>query len=218
MDGAFISHSREDKELVKKISATLHHANIKPHVAELEKHGQSGKLSAIEIKRMIEENSSWTLVFLTHNVITYEHTRNWVAYEIGVSHGLNRPIWVFEDGKYEIIPKMENRVLVSSTSTQKFVVPYLDVYVLFDFENKQDWDVVKEVIKKYGEYYKSAGWKPKVSGVAGAILGPHSEFSETDFKCPKCKNKYRIIKKQKIIICPICRKYILTRGLGENYP
>lgn len=217
MVGAFISHSKKDVGIVNKIYKALYQAGVRPKLAEFEELGK-GKLTAHKIKKMIA-SSSWTLVFLTPNVIARTHTRDWVAYEVGVSHGLNKPVWVFEDEKYQI---------------KKFLVPYLNYYLLYNSRKRKDWHAIKEEIKKQRKFSELG---PKI---AGAMLGGpfgrirklsnaspvpakpaserelgfflHSEFLKVAFSCPSCNSKYTILGRYGKLMsgytCPICRDIV----------
>jgi hypothetical protein len=216
---AFISHSKKDIELVTKIYKALYQAGITPKLAEFEELGERDGLSAPQIKNMIM-NSSWTLVFLTPNVIASDHTRDWVAYEVGVSHGLGRPVWIFEDDRVPI---------------EKFPVPYLDYYFLYDSLNQQDWDAIKEEMAKYARF---PDWGPAIVGaILGASFGKEgaalggllgytksvadlskmkaqapSGFHKVAISCLECNSQYTVIGKYKTITvgftCPTCRKMI----------
>lgn len=224
MIGAFISHSKRDIELVNKIYRALYQAGITPKLAEFEELGEKGGLTALQIKEMIT-NSSWTLVFLTPNVVVSDHTRDWVAYEVGVSHGLSRPVWVFEDDR---------------TPIEEFPVPYLDYYFLYDSQNPQDWGAIKEEIAKYARRLPDLG--PAIAGailgapfgragaVFGALLGyakssadlerikaqAPSGFNKVGLTCAECNSQYTVIGKYEIITggfsCPTCRKIISLAG------
>ena len=217
MVAAFISHSREDMELVNRIYKALYQAGVEPKLAEFEELGEKGKLSAPQIKEMIM-NSSWTLVFLTPKVTASVHTQNWVAYEVGVSHGLSRPVWIFED---------EKRIV------SEFPIPYLDYYFLYDPQNSQDWATIKEEVAKYA---RSPDLGPAIAGailgapfggpgsLIGALLGyaksaadlekmkAHAPpgFYKIAVLCEECGSHYTIIGKYETITrgftCPTCRK------------
>ena len=69
----------------------LYRVDIKPFVAEFEELGEYGKLTADKLKEEIKSSDILTLL-LTKSVTASPYTRNWVAYEIGVAHALNKPI------------------------------------------------------------------------------------------------------------------------------
>lgn len=69
---SFITHSREDQGHVNRIYKTLNRVGITPYIAEFED-PEEGKLTAMEIKSMIQECSE-VLVFLTPNVTAKTHT------------------------------------------------------------------------------------------------------------------------------------------------
>jgi hypothetical protein len=215
----FISHSKKDKSLVYNICKILYRAGMRPFIAEFEELGESGGLTSEDLKREMEQ-SEMVALLLTENVISTKYTRNWVAYEVGLAHGLNKPIWVFED---------ENKPI------KDFPVPHVDYYFLYDPSLREDWKTIEEEFKKWSESPQH-GAMPILGLLIGGLLGgpigalggligggviaqqkieeirnsPPEGFNKIRVLCPECNSTYVVIAKNETLLngflCPVCRK------------
>ena len=218
----FISHSRRDKELVHNMIKVLYRANVQAFVAEFEELGEYGMLTADDIRREIQSSDMLALL-LTRSVTASPYTRNWVAYEVGVAHALNKPIWVFES-EHEFV--------------QDFPVPHVDYYFIFNPELRVDWRSIEEELNSISQaqaasagiilYGLAIGFL--LGGPAGALLGllgggvlgaqraeeirgqPPSGFSKIRVQCSVCNSTYIVIaRNQRLLegfLCPVCRRNV----------
>lgn len=137
---AFLSHSSKDVELVNRIYKALHRANIKPKIAEFEKI-KKGQITAEEIGEWINESNLFILM-LTSRVGEKSYTRNWVSFELGCAYG-KHPSYR-EDRNIFVLEQFDQ--------LEKFAIPYLDYYMLFDPDANAHWEMIEGLLSKEEEY------------------------------------------------------------------
>lgn len=91
-DRVFVSHSRRDKEGRLFVRDLLQGSPFEPDFYPL---SNTGPPHAGPIRKRIA-NSTSIFVVLSPQMIEQDHTRAWVAYEIGVAAGLELPVVVIE--------------------------------------------------------------------------------------------------------------------------
>lgn len=84
VDQIFISHSSKDIDIINFFLEKFSGSGIKPILMEYEKGENNRKLTANYIIEEIQRSKA-VFVILTQNITKYEHTQNWVAFEIGVA-------------------------------------------------------------------------------------------------------------------------------------
>lgn len=128
----FISHSKNDKEIIHFLLEAFAGTKVKPHLEELEKEVPSG-VTAQKIEKDIQVSNA-VFVLLSENVEHLKHTRDWVTWECGAA--MNKPIWVFEP--YESLGRIS------------IVVPRFNHYALFQLTD--EWrKYLREIIESYDD-------------------------------------------------------------------
>ncbi len=207
----FVSHSKEDKELVLFFSQAFKGTNVNPIFEEF-KQITSGTRTPPKVLRDIE-NSNAVFVILSHNVHRIPYTRDWVVWEAGV--GKNRDIWVFEP--YRDLGKIQ------------VAIPYLRHYVVFGL-NVAWLEYIRNIIKSYDDshvlptIFAGAGLGAMLSekkktegavlgGVGGAIAASLLNNQKPEgikVKCPKCYSTYNIHIPNNLYAfrCPVCNSVL----------
>lgn len=121
----FVSHSKRDKELLGIFSLAMSRMGIETKLMEFE--DLDRRYAGFEISNIIKEDSDGLVVLLGTNVLNPQmknpqYTRNWVAFETGVSVGANKRVWVLEENKNKI----------------NFPIPYVTDYLVI---KKVDEDI-----------------------------------------------------------------------------
>ena len=107
MISIFISHSRKDKWLIDPLTQALETMNIEPILLELETPIPYPLPEAI--KNNLKKSSA-IFVLITPNVTDNQTTRDNVLWEIAEAHALEKPIYVFKDGR-STLPVMISYVI-----------------------------------------------------------------------------------------------------------
>jgi len=105
----FVSHSQHDKDYRRAFLEVFGLAGIQAKCMEFE---AIRSPAWNEIKNQIS-NSKAVFVLLGPNVLSSSHTKNWVAFEIGLACALGKHVWVFEQ----------------SSTKLDFPIPYLTDYM-----------------------------------------------------------------------------------------
>jgi len=130
MGKIFLSHSKEDKEILDYFLKAFGLAGVQARAVEFE------YFPPPPWKYIKDEMTSSDAFFLLlgPNVIDRGiYTQNWISFETGLACQLRKEIWVFE--QFGI--------------TVRFPVPYLDNYVLYDPENREHLDYIRNIIEAY---------------------------------------------------------------------
>ncbi len=141
----FVAHSQRDAELRGILSQALSIKGIKPKLMEFEDLGR--RYRGFEISNSIKEDSDGLVVLLGTNVLNPQmrnpqFTRNWVAFETGVSVGANKRVWVIEENKNKI----------------SFPIPYVTDYIIIknvEEDIKIIGNIFENVYSKTSEEVKS---------------------------------------------------------------
>ncbi|MBI5894114.1 MAG: hypothetical protein HZB79_10830 [Deltaproteobacteria bacterium] len=190
----FISHSKQDKDIIHFFLEAFAGTKVKPHLEELENEPPTG-ITANKIENDIQTSNA-VFVLLSENVEHLKHTRDWIVWECGI--GKNKDIWIFEPS--EQLGKI------------RVVVPHFNHYVLF--ERTEDWrKYLRSLIASYDDSHvlptlsaSTAGGallneKDRGSGAAigfavglvGLLLHNMSKPSfGIDVRCWKCSSNYKI--------------------------
>ncbi len=131
MSQIFVSHSRRDKNndyflkafgLEQVKGAFMEYEDIKkPHWSSIKDN---------------VANASSVFVLLTKDIKDFEHTQNWIAFEVGLACQLGKNVWVFKTEEEE--PEIN------------FAVPYFTDLVIYNTEKKHHFDAIREVIREGG--------------------------------------------------------------------
>lgn len=132
MSRVFISHSRQDIELIQNISKLLENIGEEAVIMEYIP-TKNVTRPPFEVIRMEVMNSNYMMLFKTDNAIKTDYTKNWIIFEIGLAAATNKKLFVFE------------RI----GSPINFPIPYLTDYMLFDPYNVSDMFEIQTIAKNY---------------------------------------------------------------------
>lgn len=99
MTNIFLSHSKEDYNIINVFRNAFNGTEVHPILMEYEKFSNPPWTA---IKNTIEKSST-IFVLLSNNLKISDYTQNWVSYEVGVAGEANKEIWVFEDISNQVI-------------------------------------------------------------------------------------------------------------------
>ena len=190
----FISHSKQDKDIIHFFLEAFAGTKVKPHLEELEKEPPAG-VTAGKIEHDIQISNA-VFVLLSENVEHLKHTRDWMVWECGTAK--NKDIWVFEP--FESLGKI------------RVVVPRLNHYVLF--ERSEEWRrYLLSIIESYDDSHviptlsastasgallnkKDRGTGAAIGfgvGLVGLLLHTMSKRSfGIDVRCWQCSSNYKV--------------------------
>ena len=198
----FISHSRDDENLLDELDRVFGKLPMKQYRASFE--DQSPPVSA-DLKNEINESAAM-IVVLGRNAQAKTHTMIWIGWEAGVAAEAGIPVWILED--------------VSSNVTEP--IPSFTDYVLWDSQDREQKRILRDVLERDfvtsshsepDEYEtprkEDVNWgspqrnsaNPIESTISTDIQGircPYDSCGEefairfegpTDFNCPSCRHK-----------------------------
>lgn len=215
MVNVFISHSKEDKELVGIIDQNFRSVGVTPLFMEFTPESEPPPYKKIEGNIDI---SSAVFLFLTQNVKFSDYTQNWILFEVGLAKKSNKPLFIMED--------VNNKV--------HFPVPYLTDYVLYEPTKIQDWQEIQKILRKLKldtenkELLRNLAIggaiiggitdeKDRIRGVlvggfAGSVLGgiicalkEPIQLNPIRVRCFKCKIEFNLYSRFREFPCPSCR-------------
>jgi len=198
-DQIFVSHSKEDKELLDELDRVFGKARLKQYRASFE--DQSPPVSE-DLKSQIN-NSVGMFVVLGRRAQAKTHTMIWIGWEAGIAIQSGIPVWILED--------VQSRVTLP--------IPSFTDYVLWDSREGQQKRVLRDVIEdqfadsgttEIDNYEKldakESNWgdsrnnanvgKSEVIESSRGIQCPHENCGEkyiirfegtAEFNCPSCR-------------------------------
>jgi hypothetical protein len=187
----FVSHTQQDVEFCDIFDRACARVGIKAFRSEFEK----VDLPAWQTIRNAIRESQALFLLIGKKLVkaqslhdpTWEHTQNWIAYEIGVACERGMDVWVICDD-----------VKIN------FPVPYLNNYLTVSLRNKQSFDYFVTILRKY-----VAGMKTTFPDKDFVVECPYT----TD--CKGIYNLNVRLKPGKGIICPQClRRMIFKKGFN----
>ena len=219
MTQIFVSHSSSDKKVLGFFSTIFASTNVRAVFKEIE--GFASNSLYVDIMNYIRISSA-VFILLGKNAQKLKHTRDWIAWESGISKTLEKEIWVFEP--IHLLGKIN------------VVIPDLSHYVIY-WDSKELTHYIRNIIDSYDESKKlsssvlggAAGLlgglileslvsdNNKISGIGGtigSIIGAgiglvfgdksHTRPLGITLRCVKCRNSYEIHNKLDVIRCPVC--------------
>jgi hypothetical protein len=199
----FVSHSRQDRQLVDYFSRVAAGTNVRLVFEELEKM-VSGEVSAAKIRADIEASNA-VFVLITKQLHAIPHTRDWVLWESGVA--TNRDIWVFEP--------------IAELGRVTVITPFLKNYVLF--EPSDSWfPYVRQIVDSYDDSHVLAttlaggGLGAAIGREKGAMIGAGIALllaglakprpQGIPIACANCASSYsvHVPVNQVMLRCPVC--------------
>ena len=175
----FISHSQDDPNLDffhRAFSGT----EVKAIWMEFEdiKHPAWRTIA----KNVKESSSLFVILNKTLDDEQYEHTQNWISFEVGLACMANKYVWVFEPYGEDI----------------RFVVPYLTHLCKYMPESVDYVKFYKQVVESeglYPELNSKYGIQCPDCGASFNLLNFGEQYS-----CPTCRSSPEKIKKLKLSI------------------
>ena len=215
----FVSHSRQDKEIIHFFLEAFAGTKVKPHLEELEKEAPTGVI-ADKIERDIQTANA-VFVLLSENVESLKHTRDWVNWECGTAK--NKDIWIFEPveslGKISVaVPKFNHYALFERTDEWR-------KYLRSIIENYDDSHVIPTLSATTGggallnEEDRGGGAAAGfVVGLVGLLLHSLSKPSfGIDVRCWKCFSNYKV-HRYGTFRCAVCNaNSILSQAQTTGY-
>ena len=179
----FVSHSKNDKEIIASFDHIFARTGVKSVCMEFE-NMNSPHWNDI---RMAINFSRATFVLLGKNIKCSIYTKNWVAFEVGISCSMDKRVWVFEQ----------------QGSPIDFPIPYVTDYMLYeDLERKEVFNYIRTIIEGTGErtYFK-------------AVDTPSTKIpTGKNIQCPNCQSTFafHVVENFKFdsVNCPLCRQPI----------
>ena len=184
MPQIFVSHSQYDKQIRSSFDTVFARTTVKALCMEFE---QIYRPAWQTIKN--ELNASETVfLLLGPNIRSSIHTQNW-AFEVGLACAFGKEVWVFEqEGSYI-----------------QFPIPYLTDYMIYNLEDTNHFDYVRQTIEGYGRpvyvFPMGVDHRTKRNLPIGMLI---------ECNYDNCGSKYSLHTDIKSFNCPSCRQQ-LTR-------
>jgi len=176
----FVSHSKDDKDIVNYIEKAIFNVGLTPKLMELEEMGSKYPAQRIVdiIRSNFQENTRAVAVLLGRNLenpptATPQYTHNWVNFEVGVAAACNKPVWVYEDFNDFI----------------QFPIPYVTDYCRYSLGNKDH-------LLNIGSFLQTM------------VQFPQQYMNKKQTRCQLCNASYCIWDNEKSLNCPVCRQNI----------
>ncbi|MCB4792051.1 MAG: hypothetical protein LHV68_09205 [Elusimicrobia bacterium] len=188
----FISHTKHDKEFLNSLDTVLARCELGSFRSELE------QISNPAWKTLRDEMRKSTAMFLvignnfrtlqSQGTLSWKHTQNWIAYEIGMACQLELDVWVI----CENIPRLN------------FPVPYLNNYIYVNLSGLaflggkpthsdakiNSFEYLKSVLDQYSKGYQFPINSKSINCPyknCGATYNLHNNFHNSQsFICPQC--------------------------------
>lgn len=203
MAQVFISHSKRDVAAVQAMLNVFARTQVRAVLAEFENY-QTPPWS--QIREWVRQSSA-AFVLLSPHLHGTAYTQNWVAYEVGLACGLNKPVWVYEQWN----------------NPASFPIPYLTEYVVYDPSDQNQLNSIKQLVENYDPSSMVVG--AVIVGLAGALISGGAgagagamigaALGRKDIKgfmiqCPhhSCGIRFRIHNQLESFPCPSCRQII----------
>jgi hypothetical protein len=174
----FLSHSRLDTDLAPWFDTVLASEKVEGVRFGFDFEAQEGN-PIEELQRRLESCAAFFVLLSPPVVGRTLHTSNWVSAEVGLAHGLGKPIWVFDRTERPI----------------QFPVPFASHYYRLSLGPSQssnaDSEFVRAVVRAYGsttppeEPWEGAGFLRCPQAQCQAVFQIHQSNREID-RCPVC--------------------------------
>ncbi len=108
-------------------------------------------------------------------------TQNWISFEVGIACGMSltsgKDVWVFEPVQYNV----------------RFPVPYLDHYMLYEIDDVDSMNYIREIMEGYKSLFKKIpqGFVEVECSHCGVNFKLHTQLQE--FNCPACRKRIRFL-------------------------
>lgn len=207
-DQIFISHSKDDEELLNELDRVFGKVGLKQYRASFE--DQTPPVSE-ELKEQIN-NSVGVFVVLGRKAQAKTHTMIWIGWEAGIAIESGLPVWILEDVKSDV----------------KQPIPSFTDYILWDSRSTDQKRVLRDIIEE--EFVRANNTTPtnyqEPDQKESRWMSPRNDasFRESEvsekvqgIECPyeDCGQKFSIrFEGPSEFNCPSCRQAIVL----ENTP
>lgn len=176
----FVSHSQHDKDIRGSFDAVFARTGVKSKCMEFERISPPAWQ---EIKNAIFASET-VFLLLGPNIQSSAHTQDWIAFEVGLACAFGKEVWVFEQFGSQI----------------QFPIPYLTDYMLYNLEDQNHFNFVRNIIEGYarpltvfplGADHRTKRNIPRGIPIkcaynnCGSIYLLHTDVA--DFYCPSCR-------------------------------
>jgi hypothetical protein len=112
----FISHSKDDHDGKRFIGLVCSNAGMKTEMVE---YSQTSIVDADLVRKAIDGCQA-LFVMMSKHMVDQGHTRNWIAFEMGIAYSMNKPIFVLENSADHVafgVPRVDYYILYSDTES-----------------------------------------------------------------------------------------------------
>ena len=214
MAKVFISHSKNDMELISNIATMLKNVDESPVVMEYFSRSAKDSPNWSLIRKHVSE-SEYLMLFKTDNAIKSDYTKSWIIYEVGLAAAWKKRLFVFERKGPAI----------------KFPIPYLTDYMIFDPERVKDFLRIQSIVAETRKFDGSS--KPYkdmlakqfipmqmvVQSFGGDLFGKSAKASGAfEVACGRCRSRFRYYPSYETFPfnCPVCLTPIKSACNGKT--
>ncbi len=183
MVSVFVSHSKHDINAVNFFAKIFARIGLQAHFMEWEdlSNTYAGYRISDIIRSQWVEDTKAVIVLLGNNLLNPpndkpQFTHNWVNFEVGVSAGCKKPVWVFEN----------------LTEFIQFPIPYVTDYCLYELDNSELLRNLGDIFKEL--YKNNTAIKPPRQVTCNNCHAKYNfwNLSITSFHCPVCRCKLEL--------------------------
>jgi hypothetical protein len=174
----FVSHSRRDTKILDFFDRAFARTGVISKCMEFE---EMQPPQWNEIDKQVETSIA-TFLLLGPNVKNSDHTRNWIAFEVGLSCAYKKRVWVFEE--------MDSKI--------NFPIPYVTDYMPYVLNERISFDYIREILEGYrDDYYQVNNGKRIPIGL--------------ETICWNCRAVFYTHQTIGAHYCPVCRTYSIPK-------
>lgn len=199
----FISHSKANKDLLDELAIPFANAGVKRFIAGFEDIEEPANET---IQEKIQRSCA-IFVVIGPNAKEREHTKLWIAWEVGIATQSNKDVWVLED----------------INSPVHMPIPSLSNYLLWDSKDGQQKRELRDLIETEFDYgpqdrVRSAVLRPTKDGKRDVPVEGENTLSETPrgTECPHggCGATFNLrFQGVSQFNCPVCRRAVTVPGV-----
>ncbi|HEY9247149.1 MAG TPA: hypothetical protein VIO11_09910 [Candidatus Methanoperedens sp.] len=211
----FISHSKQDKELLEDTKEIFKETKVEYVIYDNEK-GEQWK----NIREYIRNSDAMFLLLgrdinPDHRERAYTH--NWIAFEDGIACGCEpkKRLVVFH-------PAYDPQNNPNKYDENKYAIPYLTDYIYYDSNNSLSYDIALDIISFFDpnskrvireELLKLLDVTSKEYNNHITIYGNPEEDGIATYsgkiECRFCHLKFNLVSCNNVILCPACKEQIV---------
>ncbi len=212
-DQIFISHSREDKDLLDELDRVFGKVGLKQYRASFE--DQSPAVSE-DLKSQIND-SVGMFVVLGRRAQAKTHTMIWIGWEAGIAIQAGIPVWILEDMQSNVtqpIPSFTDYVLWNSQENKQKRI--LRDVIENEFVNSRSRDVTEYFEPQTKDSNSLVGQNRNNANVRNSQVNKETQ----GIRCPydDCGEKFVIrFEGPSEFNCPSCRQAVVLEEESDPY-